>query len=276
VRICLLIVLGVLTGAGCASSPRGQPASPIAAPSDANSPNDAILNEMEAELAQKQKETPIADPLEPVNRFMFGVNDVTYFWILKPVLQVYTAMVPQPVRVGIRNFSHNLDTPVRLVSCLLQGKGSAAGTEASRFAINTTIGVLGIGDPAQDRWKLEPAEEDLGQTLAVYGFGNGFYVVWPWFGPSTLRDSVGMVGDEFLNPVRYIPPEALSIAISATSTINSGSFHAGEYESLKAASVDPYIAMREAYLQYRNKQIRGEERLADPNRAKPSAQRPSR
>jgi phospholipid-binding lipoprotein MlaA len=76
-----------------------------------------------------------------------------------------------------------------------------------------------------------------------------------------------MVGDEFLNPVRYIPPEALSIGISATSTINSGSFHAGEYEALKSASVDPYIAMREAYIQYRNKQIRGEDRPAEPNQA---------
>jgi len=84
-----------------------------------------------------------------------------------------------------------------------------------------------------------------------------------------LRDSVGTVGDAFLDPVRYVEPEALSIGISATSTGNDMSFHLGEYESLKAATVDPYIAMRDAYMQYRKKQIRGEDHAADPNSVKP-------
>ena len=104
------------------------------------------------------------------------------------------------------NFFENLTTPARFVNCLLQGKGPEADRELRRFGINTTAGVLGFGDPAYDRWGLKPAEEDLGQTLAVYGLGDGFYVVWPLFGPSTLRDSVGMVGDSFLNPVRYVEP----------------------------------------------------------------------
>ncbi len=150
--------------------PRAKRPSPAVAPADANSSNDAILNEMEEELAQKR--APVADPLEPVNRFMFGVNDVAYFWVLKPVFKGYTTVVPQPVRTGISNFFHNLATPARLVNCILQGKNSAADTELSRFAINTTMGVLGIGDPARDRWKLQPAEKDLGQTLAVYGLGR--------------------------------------------------------------------------------------------------------
>ena len=206
----------------------------------------------------------MADPLEPVNRFMFGVNDVVYFWVLKPVMQVYVDAVPKPARTGIRNFFHNLATPARLVNCILQGKNAEADTELHRFAINTVVGVLGFGDPARDRWGLKPAEEDLGQTLAVYGLGDGFYLVWPLLGPSTLRDSVGMVGDAFLDPVRYVEPEAVSIGISATSTVNSMSFHLGEYESLKAATVDPYIAMREAYVQYRKKQIRGEDQPDRP------------
>ena len=132
------------------------------------------------------------------------------------------------------------------------------------------MGVLGIGDPARDRWKLQPAEKDLGQTLAVYGLGDGFYLMWPFLGPSTLRDSVGMVGDEFLNPVRYIPPEAVSIGTSAASTVNSGSFHLGDYETLKSASVDPYIAMRETYVQYRKKQVRGEERTRGKKTGRPT------
>jgi phospholipid-binding lipoprotein MlaA len=282
VKACWLIAMGILVGAGCASSRRSAAPSPAVAPADANSSNDSALNEIEEDLAQKQKKTTVADPLEPVNRFMFGVNDVLYFWVAKPVLTGYVKVVPQPVRGGIRNFFHNLATPTRLVNCILQNNASGANAEVSRFAINTTIGVLGIGDPAHEHWKLQPAEEDLGQTLAYYGLGDGFYLMWPLLGPSNLRDSVGMVGDEFLNPTRYITPEELSIGVSATSTVNSGSFHLGDYETLKAASVDPYVAMREAYVQYRHKQIKGEgdpkreasrlgteDRPTDPNHGKP-------
>ncbi len=84
-----------------------------------------------------------------------------------------------------------------------------------------------------------------------------------------MRDSVGMVGDAFLDPVRYVEPDAASIGISATDTVNAASFRLGEYESLKAATVDPYVAMRAAYVQYRARQIRDEGLPADPNSAKP-------
>ena len=130
-------------------------------------------------------------------------------------------------RTGIRNFFHNVATPARLVNCILQDKGPEANTEVYRFGINTVVGVLGFGDPARDRWGLKPAEEDLGLTLAAYGLGDGFYLMWPLLGPSTLRDSVGMVGDAFLDPVRYVKPEAASIGISATSTVNNSSFQPG-------------------------------------------------
>ena len=188
---------------------------------------------------------------------MFGFNDVLYFWVAKPVTHVYEGVVPKPARIGIGNFFENLTTPARFVNCLLQGKGPEANRELRRFGINTTAGVLGFGDPAYDRWGLKPAKkEDLGQTLAVHGFGDGFYVVWPVFGSSTLRDSVGMVGDQFLNPVRYVKPMEVSIGISAVDATNKGSFHIGEYEDFKSAAVDPYVAMRGAYIQYRSKQIK--------------------
>ncbi len=109
---------------------------------------------------------------------------------------------------------------------------------------------------ALDRWKLKPSDENLGQTLAVYGFGNGFYIVWPLLGPSTLRDSIGYGGDTFLNPVRYVKPTEVSIGISAVNITNDGSFHIGDYESLKAASIDPYVMIRNAYIQYRNNLIK--------------------
>jgi phospholipid-binding lipoprotein MlaA len=187
---------------------------------------------------------------------MFGINDKFYFWVAKPVVQTYEKIMPRPARVCIGNFFENLTTPARFVNCLIQGKGPEADRELRRFGINTTAGVLGFSDPARDRCHLAPANEDLGQTLAVHGFGDGFYIVWPVFGPSTLRDSVGMVGDAFLNPVRYVKPTEASIGISVADATNDGSFHIGEYEAFKSAAVDPYVAMRGAYIQYRSKQIK--------------------
>ena len=197
----------------------------------------------------------IADPLEPVNRTMYGLNDILYFWVVKPCALTCEQVIPEPARIGISNFFQNLTTPVRFVNCLLQGKGDAAGTEFNRFVINTTAGVLGFGDPARDQHGLEPAEEDMGQTLAVFGFDNGFYIVWPLLGPSTARDSVGMVGDMFLNPMFYVEHTETTAGMATARFINESSFHIGEYEAFKAEALDPYVAMRDIYIQYRNKQI---------------------
>jgi len=262
-RYYFLIIIWLVVGAGCATSTKSNPQPLAASPKDVNSSGEAAFNEFEDDLSQRQ--VTIADPFESLNRTMYGFNDVLYFWVAKPVTQIYKAVLPKPVRIGIGNFFHNLTTPARFVNCLLQGKNQAAGRELHRFVLNTTAGVLGFGDPAHDRWALKPAEEDLGQSLAVYSLGDGFYVVLPLFGPSTLRDSVGMVGDQFLNPVRYVKPVEASIGISVVSAVNNGSFHIGEYETFKSAAVDPYVAMRNAYIQYRKNQIRAEDQPLDPN-----------
>ena len=254
-RYYFLIMIWLVAGAGCASSARNTSNLPAASPVDVNSSGEAAFDEFENDLSQGQVTVP--DPIEPWNRAMFGINDRLYFWVAKPVIQTYEKIVPRPARVCIGNFFYNLTTPARFVNCLIQGKGPEADRELRRFGINTTAGVLGFGDPAYDRWGLKPAKkEDLGQTLAVHGFGDGFYVVWPVFGSSTLRDSVGMVGDQFLNPVRYVKPMEVSIGISAVDATNKGSFHIGEYEAFKSAAVDPYVAMRGDYIQYRSKQIK--------------------
>jgi phospholipid-binding lipoprotein MlaA len=197
----------------------------------------------------------VADPLLRLNRAMFHFNDRLYFWVLKPVARGYRAVIPTPVRSGVRNFFHNLTMPIRMLSCILQGKGRAASAELTSFLINSTVGVLGLGDPAK-RWpELNPSEEDLGQTFGTYGIGNGFYIVWPVLGPSTLRDSVGMVGDWFLNPVSYVSPTEAYLGIRAVDTVNETSFRIGDYESLKEAAIDPYVAFRNAYIQYRKKKV---------------------
>ena len=268
-QTCAIMVLAV-TIAGCAVSEKSpssndavgrsadrwrviNAAKDAAQAQDVQAEADEDFDLLEDELTEQMVE--IADPLEPLNRTMYGLNDILYFWVVKPCALTCERVIPEPVRIGISNFFQNLTTPVRFVNCLLQGKGDAAGTEFDRFVINTTAGVLGFGDPARDEHGLEPAEEDLGQTLAAAGFDNGFYIVWPLLGPSTARDSVGMVGDMFLNPIFYVEHTETAISISAVKFTNESSFHIGEYEAFKSESLDPYVAMRDIYIQYRNKKI---------------------
>jgi len=203
----------------------------------------------------KEEVVHVADPLSPWNRAMFHFNDKLYFWLLKPLSRGYRAVIPTPVRSGVKNFFRNITMPIRMVSCLLQGKGRAASAELSRFLINSTVGVLGFGNPAK-RWpELSPSEEDLGQTLGSYGIGSGFYIVWPILGPSTIRDSVGMVGEWFLDPVSYVHPTEAYLEIWTLDKVNETSFRIGDYESLKEAAIDPYVAFRNAYIQYRKKKV---------------------
>jgi phospholipid-binding lipoprotein MlaA len=197
----------------------------------------------------------VADPLRGINKAMFVFNDKAYFWVMKPVAKGYGKVVPETARKGIKNFFHNLLMPVRFVNCVLQGKGEAASAEFGRFMLNTTVGVLGFGNPAAKYSHLNPDEEDLGQTLGRYGIGNGFYLVLPILGPSTIRDSLGDVGDWFLNPVNYVTPDLDKYSIKVTGTLNATSLRIGEYEALKDAAIDPYTAMRDFYLQYREEKV---------------------
>jgi phospholipid-binding lipoprotein MlaA len=249
------IIILVVMMTGCAVSDKSPSANAFVETSDIfkESFTDEEFDLLEEELDEEQVE--IDDPLEPWNRLMFGLNDTLYFWIFKPVAQTYKAVAPEPARIGVRNFFQNIGTPVRYVNCLLQGKGPSADIELRRFLVNSTVGVLGFGDPARDQYGLEPTWEDLGQTLAVHGMDSGFYIVWPLLGPSTVRDSLGMVGDSFLNPVRYVDPWETSLIISGTRVLNASSFNIDEYEEFKAAFLEPYVAMRETYVQYREEKI---------------------
>jgi len=198
----------------------------------------------------------VADPLALWNRAMFHFNDKFYFWVLKPVARGYRVVVPSPVRIGVKNFFTNITTPIRMVNCILQWKWQAANAEFARFLINSTVGVLGFGDPAKRFPKLNPSEEDLGQTLGAYGIGNGFYVVWPFLGPSTLRDSAGLAGDLFLNPIFYVEPIEAAVGIASYKTVNDTSLKIGDYESLKEAAINPYEALRDAYIQHRTSKVK--------------------
>jgi phospholipid-binding lipoprotein MlaA len=197
----------------------------------------------------------VADPIEPVNRAIFVFNDRLYFWLLKPVARGYAFVVPEPLRIGIRNAFANVLMPVRLVNSVLQGKVRGAGRELARFTINTTIGMGGLFDTAKNDWHIPASDEDTGQTLGTYGLGHGVYLVLPVFGPSSVRDAAGFGGDTLLNPLRYLLDFRTGVAVTAGKTINNTSLKIGEYEDIKAAAIDPYLAVRDGYIQYRAGQV---------------------
>jgi phospholipid-binding lipoprotein MlaA len=209
-----------------------------------------VFDEFEEEF--KDQSIHVADPFAPVNKAVFVFNDRLYFWVLKPVARGYNFVIPKIVRRGVRNFFSNLLTPIRFTNCILQGKGNPAAFEVARFVTNTTLGIIGFWDPALDLYDLKISEEDFGQTLGAYGLGHGFYLVWPVFGPSTLRESVGFLGDLTVNPINYIEPTGASIAVGLYRRFNDISFRIGEYEAIKQATIDPYSAMRDGYIQFRN------------------------
>ena len=205
----------------------------------------------------KEERVEIADPIEPFNRAMYLFNDKLYYWALKPVAQGYKVVVPEPARISVKNFFSNLGFPVRFLSCLLQADFGGAASEFGRFGINTIWGVGGLLDPSSNKeLDLQKQETDLGQTLGVYGVGHGFYIVWPILGPSSPRDSVDIAGDYFLYPVSYIYPWYAGIGVRAYEMVNSTSLRIGDYESLQEAAIDPYIAVRDAYIQYRLKKVK--------------------
>jgi len=198
----------------------------------------------------------IADPLYPWNNAMYHFNDKLYFWVMKPAAKGYSTVFPQDIRVAVSNFFHNLRMPMRFVSNLLQLKLKDAGSELLRFIYNSTAGVGGLADVARTDLRISPHEQDLGLTLGHYGIGNGFYIVWPFLGPSTLRDTVGMAGDGYLDPINHLTPWYNSLAPAAYDRVNQTSLHIGDYEDLKESAIDPYVAIRNAYIQHRESKIK--------------------
>ena len=179
-----------------------------------------------------------------------------YFWLLKPVARGYGFIIPEELRVAIRNVFYNIRFPVRFINCLLHGKGRKASYEFGQFFINTTVGFLGLANVAANYPHLQPSKEDLGQTFAVWGFDNGAYIMLPFLGPSSLRDGLGRLGDIFIDPIWWGPVDFwTSVGIRAGEAVNETSLRIGEYEALKEAAIDPYMMLRNAYIQNRNKLI---------------------
>jgi len=193
----------------------------------------------------------VSDPLERMNRAFFRFNDTLYCWVLRPVSKGYRTVAPKPVRESLERLFDNVKFPVRLVNNVLEGRLKGAGIETTRFVVNTTVGVGGLFDPAT-RWSLKAQPADFDQTLASYRIPSGIYLHWPFLGPSSLRGTVGSVGDIALNPSWYftIPP-AVTWGAAGLDKVNTTSLHSEEYDALKEATLDPYVALRSAYFERR-------------------------
>lgn len=216
--------------------------------------NQQDLDELEKEF--EEGSLTIADPFEDLNRVIFGINDQVYVGLLDPISKGYCQLVPQPIRRAFGNLYHNATTPARFVSCLLQKRFDEAGMEMGRFIVNSTVGIFGILDVAgTDLGLIIDEDEDMGQTLCTFGVDHGPYIVWPILGPSTLRDSIGLIVDWLMNPLRYIDPWEVYAGISTVHTINEfpGTFDL--YRQVTSSAIEPYIALRNSYIHHRNNRI---------------------
>ena len=193
------------------------------------------------------------DPWQGFNRTMYGFNDTLDRAILKPAAQGYQAITPEFVEQGVRNFFSNLDDVSVAVNNLLQGKVSNSFSDVGRIVINSTIGILGLFDVASGMG-LRKHDEDFGQTLGVWGMGSGPYVVWPIFGPSTLRDTPSIPVDRILlNPLTYVELKlGERIAVVALDTVSLRAELLSLEETVDEISTDRYTFIREAYLDRRD------------------------
>lgn len=202
----------------------------------------------------------VNDPLEPVNRALHEFNQAIDYFVLKPVAFSYRTILPPPLQDSVRNALRNLKTPVVLANDLLQGEMDRAGDTVSRFAINSTIGILGLFDVAETWFGIPYHAEDFGQTLAIWGVGEGPYIVLPLLGPSNPRDTIGIAVDSFADPLnwylRNIDEDDWIYARLALTGVSSRADLLDTLNSLEKTSLDYYVTLRTVYRQRRADEIK--------------------
>lgn len=206
------------------------------------------------------------DPLEPMNRAIFDFNMTIDKAFLRPVAEAYRTVLPLEVRNGLRNFINNLGEPITFANDLLQFDFDRAFTTLARFVVNTTVGIGGLGTPAEGMG-LPYHEEDLGQTLAVWGFEDGPYLMAPLMGPYSLRHAVGAGVEAYANPVnQYLEHEDEHWAIytiMGVDAVDARSRNIESFDEIERTAIDLYATVRTAYRQNRETEIRNGE--ADPD-----------
>ncbi|MGM0702205.1 MAG: MlaA family lipoprotein [Pseudomonadota bacterium] len=200
------------------------------------------------------------DPWEGFNRRVFAFNEVVDRYALKPVAQGYRTVTPEPVQTGVGNFFSNLGELRTLLNSVLQGKPGNAGIAASRFVINTTVGIGGLWDFAT-HMEITGREEDFGQTLGVWGVGEGPYLVLPLLGASTVRDTGALPADMYAYPTTYIEDDPTRIGLTALRIVDA---RAGLLDQEALIHGDRYSFIRDAYLQRRRFEVSDGEQGDDP------------
>ena len=197
------------------------------------------------------------DPAEPVNRAIFKVNVAADHAVMRPVAQAYVDHVPEGVQKGIHNVVQNLKEPAVAVNDALQGNVNQAWQSVQRLAVNSTVGVAGIFDVAS-QLGLPPHKADFGQTLAVWGVGEGPFVELPLLGPSNARDTVGTAVDMALNPLTFVggaPATYAGVATGSANVVDTRSQHLHDLDELERNSLDYYATLRSVYRQHRDAEI---------------------
>ncbi|MEI2457309.1 MULTISPECIES: MlaA family lipoprotein [Lysobacter] len=196
------------------------------------------------------------DPWERYNRKMHRFNMAVDRGIARPLARAYSKVVPRPIRLGVSNFFNNLGQPVSALNALLQGKPKQAAQSLGRFALNTTLGIGGIFDPASDA-KLPNRSEDFGQTLGVWGWKRSRYVELPFFGPRTVRDSFGALADAPLSPLRQVERDRIRIPLQGLQLVDVRA-QLLPLDSLRDGAEDEYALVRDSWMQRRDYQIFGD------------------
>ena len=207
-----------------------------------------------SELAAPTSRPPVSDPWEGFNRKMHGFNNVLDRFVLRPVATAYDKVVPDPVQSGVTRFFVNLRLPVTAVNQALQGRPTQAGQSLGRFAVNTTVGIAGVFDPATSLGVPKWDGEDFGQTLATWGWQDSRYLVMPLLGPRTVRDAVAIVGDMPFSPIGKIDSASVADKLQILQMAD-GRAQMLPMDRFRKDALDDYLFVRDAWAQRRNRQI---------------------
>lgn len=195
----------------------------------------------------------VFDPYENTNRSIHGFNLAVDKFAFRPASKGYVAVIPEPMVTSFSFFSENLSMPSQAINALLQGDLKVAGHASFRFLINSTVGILGLSDPASE-FNVPRVDTNFGETLHVWGAGEGAYVELPFFGPSTARDATGIVVDFFTNPIGYArhnPADNITLYAEVARRMGDRGRYSDTVDSILYESADSYAQARLLYLQNR-------------------------
>ena len=210
-----------------------------------------------ADVEPADPQAPVDDPWEGFNRHVHGFNNTADQLVFRPLAVGYDTVAPAPVKAGVSRFFANLGMPATAVNQALQGRPRHAAQSLGRFAVNFTVGIGGVFDPATHFGVPQHAPQDFGQTLATWGWSESRYLVLPLFGPRTLRDTVAIVGDQPLSPLGQVHSSVAAAGLQMMEVVD-GRARMLPLDKFRRDAFDDYLLVRDAWAQRRKQQIQQE------------------